>query len=169
MPVMRTKGNMKILTPGDQIESPIGASIFLAGPTPREHEVESWRPGIKSWRPEALDILEGLSFAGTVFVPERDDWVTKFDYHDQIEWELCGLECCTRIAFWIPREMISMPALTTNVELGMFIRSGRVVYGRPIWAVHCRYIDHLYRKFYGIPCEDLVGLLKKTKKEVENG
>ncbi len=38
-------------------------SIFLAGPTPRNKEV-------KSWRGEALEILQRLGFDGVVYVPE---------------------------------------------------------------------------------------------------
>ena len=42
-------------------------SLFLAGPTPRSSEVLSWRP-------QALEVLRGLGFPGTVLVPERRDW-----------------------------------------------------------------------------------------------
>jgi hypothetical protein len=50
-------------------------SIFLAGPTPRS-------PHVSSWRPEALDLLRGLGFAGAVLVPERRDRSVTFDYLD---------------------------------------------------------------------------------------
>lgn len=38
-------------------------SIFLAGPTLRKEIV-------KSWRPQAIEILEELGFDGVVYVPE---------------------------------------------------------------------------------------------------
>ena len=38
-------------------------SIFLAGPTPRSND-------IKSWREEAIKILEQLEFEGIVYIPE---------------------------------------------------------------------------------------------------
>ena len=38
-------------------------SIFLAGPTPREKDIISWRN-------EAIKILENLGFDGIVYVPE---------------------------------------------------------------------------------------------------
>lgn len=117
-------------------------SIFLAGPTPRSHHVASWRP-------EALDILPRLGFAGTVLVPERQDWSAKFDYQDQVEWELAGLEACTVIAFWMPRHLETLPGFTSNVEFGRYVSSGRVVYGRPDGAPHTRYLDWLYRKLTG--------------------
>jgi hypothetical protein len=65
-------------------------SIFLAGPAPRRAEV-------RSWRPDALEALRALSFAGTVLVPEPRDWSAKFSYLDQVEWEYAGLEGCSVI------------------------------------------------------------------------
>jgi Nucleoside 2-deoxyribosyltransferase like len=99
-------------------------SLFLGGPTPRSSEVPSWRPG-------AVDILRRLGFSGTVLVPERRDWSVKFDYYDQVEWEFEGLEACSVLAFWVPRDPPLMSGFTTNVEFGRYVGSGRVVYGRP--------------------------------------
>ncbi len=120
----------------------LGKSIFLAGPTPRSADV-------RSWRPIALHILEDLKFAGTVLVPERDDWSRSFEYTDQVEWEWEGLENCTAIAFWIPRELKTMPAFTTNVEFGSYVRSQRAWYGRPDSSPKCDYLDWLYGKTTG--------------------
>jgi hypothetical protein len=117
-------------------------SIFLAGPTPRSVDVPSWRP-------EALDILRGLKFAGAVLVPERRDWTVQFDYLDQVEWEYNGLESCTVVAFWVPRDPSALPGFTTNVEFGRYVGSGRCVYGRPAGAPQTRYLDWLYRKLTG--------------------
>jgi hypothetical protein len=114
-------------------------SIFLAGPTPRD-------PSVRSWRPTALDILEDLKFNGNVLIPERRDWTTKFDYTDQVEWELEGLDYCKAIVFWVPRDLVTMPAFTTNVEFGGYVRTGRAWYGRPDKAPKCDYLDWLYRK-----------------------
>ena len=116
-----------------------GKSIFLAGPTPRSIHV-------KSWRPNALELLEILDFGGTVLVPERRDWATKFDYLSQVEWEWEGLENCLAIVFWVPRHLGTMPAFTTNVEFGSYVRSGRAYYGRPDNASKCDYLDWLYEK-----------------------
>ena len=109
-------------------------SLFLAGPTPRCSHVASWRP-------EALDILRQLGFAGTVLVPERRDWSAKFDYLDQVEWEYAGLEACSVLTFWVPRDLERLPGFTTNVEFGRYVASGRVVYGRPQCAPHTSYLD----------------------------
>ena len=124
-------------------------SLFLAGPAPRQ-------PGVPSWRPRALAILEGLGFAGMVLVPERSDWQARFDYKDQIEWEFAGLEGASVIAFWVPRDLATLPGFTTNVEVGRYVGSGRVVYGRPDDAPKNRYLDWLYRRCTGLtPCRTL--------------
>jgi len=130
-------------------------SIFLAGPTPRSLEVNSWRPN-------AIDILKNtynIRYRGIVLVPETPDG--KFpDYEAQIEWEHYCLENCSIIAFWVPREMKTMPGMTTNVEFGMYIKSKRVIYGRPVDAPKNGYLDYCYRKFVGEdPFNDLEELL----------
>ena len=129
-------------------------SLFLGGPTPRSAEVSSWRP-------EALDLLRGLGFAGIVLVPERRDWTARFSYLDQVEWEYEGLETCSVIAFWVPRNPQTLPGFTTNVEFGRYVGSGRCVYGRSEHAPHTGYLDWLYTKLTGKRPEDtLLGTLR---------
>lgn len=116
-------------------------SIFLAGPTPRSRDVQSWRP-------EAIEFLDRLGYKGQVLVPEHKvKGMEKVDYTDQVEWEHYGLENATKIVFWIPRDLKTMPALTTNVEFGRYVTSGRALYGRPDNAEKCRYLDWLYKKY----------------------
>lgn len=115
-----------------------GLSIFLAGPTPR-------KPEVPSWRPEAIKILESFAFNGTVLVPERVGGWAKANYDDQVDWERAGLALATKIVFWVPRDMATMPALTTNVEFGYWVAksSERVLYGRPDSAPSTKYLDWL--------------------------
>lgn len=128
-------------------------SIFLAGPVPRSSAVQSWRP-------RAVEILEGLNFKGQVIVPEGRDGNFHGTYMGQVEWEYKGLENCSRICIWVPRDMATMPALTTNVEFGRYVGSGRVKYGRPDGAPHTDYLDWLYKKLTNdIPWPDLDNLL----------
>lgn len=127
-------------------------SIFLAGPTPRD-------PETKSWRPEAIELLKKYDFQGTVYVPENRDQVAKFDYDDQINWEWNALESSTTIIFWVPREMKSMPALTTNVEFGLYVRSGRVLLGYPLTAEKNKYLDALASRFSVPVYHDLEDLI----------
>lgn len=111
-------------------------SIFLAGPTPRDSETSSWRP-------EALKILEEMGYGGVVFVPEEKSGDWKGSYTDQAEWEEMGLEMADRIVFWVPRDLRTMPAFTTNVEFGRYVQSGKAVLGHPAGAPKTRYLDWL--------------------------
>jgi len=113
-------------------------SVFLMGPTPR---IES---GGESWRPAMIEALEKAGYDGVVFVPETADGKWKDDYVEQIEWEQRYLHQCDRILAWVPRDLETMPAFTTNVEFGEFIASGKVIYGRPEGAPKTRYLDALY-------------------------
>lgn len=108
------------------------ASIFLAGPTPRDSRTPSWRP-------EALELLRSRGFDDVVFVPEPADGVFLGDYDAQVEWESAALARADCVLFWIPRALDAMPAFTTNDEWGQLKDSGRVVFGAPPEAVKVRY------------------------------
>ena len=121
------------------------SSIFLAGPTPRS-------PQVKSWRPEALTILNNKRYSGTIFIPEPRDgrFGEDFDYNEQIEWEARGLELADCILFWVPRDLKTMPRFTTNVEFGLWVRSGKVVFGAPDNAPKTKYL-RAYAAKYKVP------------------
>lgn len=89
-----------------------------------------------------------MGFDGVVYVPEYSTWKPKADYVDQAMWEREALTSATVIAFWIPRSFPDMPALTTNVEFGYWLHTGKVVYGRPDNASKIKYLDWLYRLDY---------------------
>lgn len=126
------RGEMQIVYAREPFPTTVEGSIFLAGPTPRS-------PSVKSWRSEALDLLKQLGFTGHVFVPEPRDGKWSGDYDSQIEWEEKGLQRADCIAFWIPREMRTMPGLTTNDEWGTWKDSGKVLFGAPPDADSVRY------------------------------
>ena len=113
-------------------------SIFLAGPTPRGENIESWRTS-------ACKYLEDMVFDGVVYVPECSTGKPKADYVDQAQWEREALSNASVIAFWIPRTLSDMPAFTTNVEFGYWIHTGKVLYGRPNEAKKIKYLDWLYK------------------------
>jgi len=137
-------------------------SIFLAGPTPRNENVLSWRT-------DACKKLEELGFDGVVYVPEYSTWKPKMDYLDQVMWEREALTEATVIMFWIPRNLNDMPALTTNVEFGYWLHSGKVIYGRPDNASKIKYLDWLYKEDYNKePINNLEELLKETLLLVNN-
>jgi ADP-ribose pyrophosphatase YjhB (NUDIX family) len=120
----------------------IKKSIFLAGPTPRDDSV-------KSWRDEALAELKKIGYDGVVYIPEAGDESYYNDYTEQIDWEHACLDACDVIVFWIPRDMDinkntnepKMAALTTNVEFGLYCKSGKLAIGSPKDAPHCTYLQ----------------------------
>lgn len=122
---------------------PLPKSIFLAGPTPRD-------PAVLSWRPEALRLLKNIGFKGHVFVPESEDWKPHDDYDGQIEWEWAGIERASTVLFWIPRHLTDMPAFTTNVEFGFTVASQKIVLGYPEGSPKCKYLKALAAR-YSVP------------------
>lgn len=138
------------------------ASVFLAGPTPRDE-------GTPSWRPEALRLLAARGFDGVVFIPEPRDgrWVR--DYEGQVAWEEAHLHMADVVMFWLPREMRHMPALTTNDEWGTHKHSGKVVFGAPPEAEKVRYQAY-YAERLGVPtATTLEGLVAAALDMVGDG
>jgi hypothetical protein len=118
----------------EDLPDPCRASLFLAGPTPRD-------PVTPSWRPEALRLLAELDYEGAVVIPEGRGGQWRHSYVEQAEWEVAMRARADLVAFWAPRELASMPAFTTNVEFGEDYDSCRCLYGRPPEAPKCRYLD----------------------------
>ena len=115
-------------------------SLFLAGPTPRSATVQGWRE-------EALDILQDAGFDGFVFVPQTKNWGWCEDYQRQVEWEWSALGRAERVLFWVPRDLETMPAFTTNVEFGFMAATWpeRIVLGFPEDAPKNRYLASIAR------------------------
>ena len=120
--------------------------MFLAGPTPRQPEVASWRP-------DALTLLR-QQWRGpgrlVVFVPESDGGGFHGTWDAQVAWEDECLNAADVIAFWVPRDMRTLPGLTTNVEWGRWESSGKVVLGAPPDAPGMKYLRH-YADRYAVP------------------
>lgn len=108
-------------------------SIFLAGPTPRDHSSPSWRP-------DMIKILRDAGFEGDIFIPEKRGNYLDYEYGTHTRWEVEHLNKATLILFWVPREKNAMPAFTTNIEFGEFLHSGKIVLGYPEWAERMRYL-----------------------------
>src|SRR5262249_25537153 len=102
-------------------------------------------------------ILEAMGFAGEVFAPEPRDGRWPDDYSGQIEWEDAALRRADRILVWLPREMATLPGLTTNDEWGYWKGRdpARLVLGAPPEAVSVRYQQYYARRL-GVPvCQTL--------------
>ncbi|MFI5908080.1 nucleoside 2-deoxyribosyltransferase domain-containing protein [Dactylosporangium sp. NPDC051541] len=123
-----------VVTPTEEPPTWWDAAVFLAGPNPRV-------PEVKSWRPEALDLIRARWTGGrlVVFSPEPATGAVR-DYYGQIEWEEAGLHYADQILFWVPRDLATMPAFTTNVEWGTWHKSGKAVFGAPPEAPRNRYL-----------------------------
>lgn len=124
------------------------AAVFLAGPLPRSAEVASWHP-------EAIGRLRerwGGDGRLVVFSPEPRAGVA-VDYTGQIDWEHRGLHDADVILFWVPRDLETMPAFTTNIEFGSWYDSGKAVFGAPPSAPKNEYLLHLAES-RGVPAAD---------------
>ncbi len=132
---------MNIVYAQEDYEVTSQSSIFLAGPSPRGKSEYNWRP-------EAIEILKERGFSGDVFVPlPRDgEYTGDFDYDSQIDWELKYLNLAKVIVFWIPRDVQNLPGFTTNVEFGMFLKSGKIILGYPEGAPKMRYLHYVAEK-----------------------
>jgi Nucleoside 2-deoxyribosyltransferase like len=140
----------------EDLPDPCRASLFLAGPTPRD-------PVTPSWRPEALRLLAGLGYKGAVIIPEPRSGEWRHSYAEQTEWEVAMRARADLIAFWVPRELATMPAFTTNVEFGEDYDSCRCLYGRPPGAPKCRYLDARWEALTGrAPHDCLRGVLAEA-------
>jgi hypothetical protein len=90
------------------------------------------------------------------------------DVRREVEWEDEALTRCTLIVFWVPRDLKTLPGFTTNVEFGMYLRSGKIIYGRPDNAPETRYLDYFYKKITGKePENNLHDLLKNAVQMVK--
>jgi len=121
-------------------------SVFLAGPTPRDSSVLSWRQ-------EAIRLFESMGHKGWIFVPEPAAGLDAWNWNGkaQMDWERCYLAQASVILFWIPRSEDKLPGLTTNLEFGMWIcRDPRkVVFGAPEDAWKMDSLDY-YGRIHGV-------------------
>ncbi len=137
--VAKHSSGIQVVYVGQDFPAHITKSIMLVGPTPREGHVSSWRP-------EAIQILKNLGYDGVVFVPEgeHNTWTTSYEM--QIETEERMLHTADCIVCWVPRELVTMPAFTTNDEYGTWKYSGKVVFGAPEGAAKVRYQQYYANK-----------------------
>lgn len=130
----------------------ITKSIFLAGPSPRDGSTD-WQG---TWREEAVKLLEKLGFDGHVFIPLPFNGMS---YAEGVKWEEHLLEIADQILFWVPRSK-EMPAFTTNVEFGEWMKSGKVVLGYPEDAERMRYLEAKVNKYGSKTYDNLEDTIK---------
>jgi len=105
--------------------------IFLAGPTYRVKDGEKNYP--YSWRIYAIEKLKNSGFDGIVVSPEWRGNIkpNNWTYIRQISWEIDNLQKADTIIFWIPRDLDTLPAFTTNIEFGEYLNSNKIMIGSP--------------------------------------
>jgi diadenosine tetraphosphate (Ap4A) HIT family hydrolase len=129
-----------------------GTSVFLAGPTPRSADVPSWRPDA------ITELARQWNGPGplTVLSPESRGGKRAEHYDDQVSWETRARASADSILFWIPRDLKTMPAMTTNVEFGLDVTTGRAVLGCPPGCANPernRYLIWVARQ-HGVPVRE---------------
>ena len=136
-----------------EIKHPV---VFLAGPSPRSGQTLEWRK-------EAIQHFQNIGFDGTIVIPEprTGKWD---DYLTVVDWEHLYLELSDTILFWVPRDIENeIYGFTTNVEFGMYLHSGKIIYGRPDNSDKNRYLDYWYSLVYSKqPYNDLLTIVKDT-------
>lgn len=110
-----------------------GHSVFLAGPTPRDHATPSWRP-------DMINMLRKKGYTGDIFIPEKKGDYLSYEYVTHTQWEVKHLYAASNIIFWVPRELNTMPAFTTNIEFGEFMHSKKITLSFPPEAEKMRYL-----------------------------
>lgn len=131
---------MKIIYVGEDTAESEEKSIFLAGPSPRNSSQEHWRP-------KAIELLKSYNYDGQIFCPLKEDGGWLGDYEKQAGWELEHLDRANCIMFWIPRDIKNgLYGFTTNVEFGLYAKSGKVVLGYPENADKIKYLALLAKK-----------------------
>ncbi|MFA6096075.1 MAG: nucleoside 2-deoxyribosyltransferase domain-containing protein [Candidatus Paceibacterota bacterium] len=152
---------MEVVYANEEFPKEAEKMIFLVGPTPRKE-------GVISWRIEALRILEEMGYDGHVFVPEPRDGKWQRDYYGQIRWEKKGLSMADCILCWIPRSEENR-AYTTNIEVGMYASSGKIVLGAPKDAPKMKYLRALGEDYNVPQAETLEDTIKKAMEMVGAG
>lgn len=153
---------MRLVYAPEKIDVVDWNSVFLAGPTPRDKHVVSWRP-------QAIALFESMGYDGSLYIPEPRDGIYSHDYENQAEWEHDGIDTAGVVMFWVPRDVNGgMPAFTTNVEFGWVARRAyeeghpeRVFYGRPDNAEKCKYLDWMHQRYlHKAPYNDLESMVR---------
>ena len=139
---------MKVIKTLETIEPGARKGIFLAGPT---HRIKTDQVTVtsegndvpRSWREDALGLFDDINYDGVIYSPEwaNNEKPEGWTYDGQVQWEVDALNASDVIIFWIPRDMEKLPALTTNIESGEWMHSGKIIVGAPESAVKMDYIS----------------------------
>lgn len=163
---------MKLIFANDPLPTEVNKTIFLAGPNPRYKDGD---PVLRTWRHDVLDELESKGYDGHVFIPTPigsfyGEIVSSAvsDYDHQIEWEDAAMMRADVILMWVDRTE-TLRGMTTNIEFGKYLDSGRLVYGRPDTADSCRYLDEQILKRRKQPYSTIPTIVYEALWRLKNG
>ena len=161
-----TENNSKIIP----IPEDLNQAIFLAGPCQRVLNDGKIKYPV-DWREDVFKYLKKKNFTGDVIDPTNDyydskerDYLTK-----QVQWEWDGLYKSSAIIFWFDRNE-KHPAMTTNIEFGMWYKSDSIYIGCPEEATNNGYIKEVakyYNKKIYTKLEDLLDDVLKDLNQPE--
>lgn len=140
---------LDVRTVGDGLHPLDNPSIFLAGPI--ERKLEGHATQLPAWRDRALRLLRQMSPGDLcIYTPEWAEHPNGWTYDLQVQWEVDALHRAKVILCWIPRRIPLLPGFTTNVEVGEWLHSKKLVVGAPQDAPHTNYIK-TRRRFLTLP------------------
>jgi hypothetical protein len=117
----------------EPVPQPPARTVFLAGPVPRD-------AGAASWHEEAVSEIRRTGFRGCVVVPRSRPDALIVDPDEPRRWEHDAMSRSDALLFWIPRVLWTLPALTSNLEWGVWHDSGKAVLGAPPSAPKMSYL-----------------------------
>ena len=163
---------MKLVFADDSLPTEVTKTIFLAGPNPRYKNGDAV---LRTWRHDVLEELERIGYDGHVFIPMP---IGSFygetvsgavaDYDHQIEWEDAAMMRADVILMWVDRTS-TLRGMTTNIEFGRYLDSGRLIYGRPDTADACRYLDEQIKKRRKEAYSTITAIVKEADWRLRDG
>lgn len=163
---------MKLVFADDSLPTEVTKTIFLAGPNPR---YKNGDVVLRTWRHDVLEELERIGYDGHVFIPMP---IGSFygetvsgavaDYDHQIEWEDAAMMRADVILMWVDRTS-TLRGMTTNIEFGRYLDSGRLIYGRPENADGCRYLDEQIKKRRKEAYSTITAIVKEADWRLRDG
>lgn len=145
-----------IVHPNEALPSSGVAAIYLVGPVPR-------KTGEVRWHLEAIAALQAYRFDGAVIVPRTlDERAIQESDERQLSWEFQAQCRADVLLFWVPRDLVDMPGLTTNLEWGMWYDTGKVVIGIPPGAALTLPLRHAAQRAALEVCDTLDGTVQSA-------
>jgi hypothetical protein len=146
----------------EELPNSVTATIYLAGPSPRDQNTASWRS-------DALELLAKSGFTGHVFIPLPRNGVFPEDYQVQAAWEQEAMDRSDIIIFWVPRELEKLPGFTTNVEFGQKVSGKNIVLGFPKDAPKTRFLGYLAERNFVDQANSLPEVIRIAVNKVGGG